>query len=169
VLARITLSKFDEMTKIIDKGLLRKVAGGFATGITVITLKSEAGEVIGMTANSFVSISLDPPLVGFCVTKDASITTHLSINKEVAISILSKDQKALSDQFAGLSEMEEDIKFDTNGNFHRIQKALAWYEVVVSQIIETGDHYLIVCKVENLDRDMDKSPLLYYSGYQQLG
>ena len=87
------------MTNTIDGKRLRQVAGAFATGVTVITTENEMGGVQGMTASSFVSVSLDPPLVSFCVKEDGKLLPLLKDNKPVGISILSAQQKEISNQF----------------------------------------------------------------------
>lgn len=84
-----------------DSKNLRYVAGAFPTGVTVITTKMDNGETHGMTASSFQSISLDPPLVSFCLKEDAKTFSLLATDKPVGISILSEEQEAVSSQFAG--------------------------------------------------------------------
>ena len=157
------------MGEKIDTKKLRSVAGGFATGVTVVTAEQSDGKVIGMTASSFVCISLDPALVGFFVMDDASFMGAMRIGQPVAISILSADQKAISDQFADRNKKDSPVDFDKNGSYYKIEDALAWYETEVEGIIPAGDHFLITCKVLNLERDPNKSPLLYYSGYKSIG
>lgn len=157
------------MSEKIDGKKLRAVAGGFATGITVVTTLTDDGRVIGMTANSFVSISLDPPLVGFFVTLDAELMDHMKSGQAVGISILSAEQKNISSQFAGMNEEDIEISFDNNGDYYKISEALGWYETIVEEISQVGDHYMIQCKVIDLDRDKTKDPLLYYSGYKGMG
>jgi len=157
------------MSEKIDSKKLRTVAGGFATGITVVTTITPENEVIGMTASSFVSISLDPPLVGFFVTLDAEFMTHMKIGQTVGISILSAEQKNISSQFAGMNKEDIPVNFDMNGKYHRIPSALAWYETIVDDMVLAGDHYLIRCKVIDLARDQSKAPLIYYSGYRGIG
>lgn len=157
----------------LDSKVLRNVAGGFATGVTVVTTVQKYGEgdirVMGMTASSFVSISLEPALVGFFVMNTAEFMTALRIGQPVAISILSADQKALSDQFADRNKRDTPIDFEINGSYHKIADTLAWYETTVVGISPAGDHLLITCQVEDLGRDASKSPLLYYSGYKGIG
>lgn len=157
------------MSEKLDGKKLRKVAGGFATGITVATTLTDDKQVIGMTASSFVSISLDPPLVGFFVKLEAEFMDHMKIGQPVAISILSSEQKPISNQFAGMNKQDIEIDFDKNGDYHKISEALAWYETVVEGIIPGGDHFLISCKVIDLARDETKTPILYYSGYKGIG
>lgn len=153
----------------IDEKLQRNVAGGFATGITIVTTEDENENPVGMTVSSFVCISLDPPLVGFFVKEAAEFMTQLKSGKPIAISILTEDQRNISNQFAGLNEEEIHIDYDVNKPYHKIANALAWYETKVESIQPAGDHFMIMCDVLDLKRDSEKKPLLYYSGYRSIG
>jgi flavin reductase (DIM6/NTAB) family NADH-FMN oxidoreductase RutF len=157
------------MVKTISAQMLKKVAGGFATGVTVVCIEDDDGNVKGMTANSFVSISLLPPIVMFSVRNEADIMQYLEVGKNVGISILSEGQKWLSDQFAGLTEYERPVSFISKDKNHVVDGALAWYETTVDQILPAGDHQLILCAVDDLGRDENARPLIYYSGYNGLG
>ncbi len=152
----------------LDQNKLRNVAGAFVTGITVVCVKDHEGTTHGMTANSFLSVSLEPPLVLFSVQRDAHILNYLTISKEVGISILSEDQKEISNQFAGMNDDDISIQFESINKCEIVSGAMAWYTTTVSEIISAGDHLLILCAVNQLDRNEAK-PLLYYSGYNKLG
>ena len=92
----------------IDPGYLRRAFAQFATGVTVITV--QRGEVMhGMTANAFSALSLDPPLVLFCVGKRARMARFLDGADGFAINILSTDQEQISGQFAGQNADKDDI------------------------------------------------------------
>lgn len=157
------------MHKQIDSKKLRKVAGAFATGITVVTVEKTDGTVQGMTANSFLSVSLSPPLVTFTIRENGSMLPYLKVGKEVGISILSDQQQAVSNQFAGWNNppIKVSMTQPTEG-IHIIKDCLAWYSTTIQSILSLGDHLLIVCKVVDLDRAEDRGPLLYYSGYQTI-
>ena len=153
--------------KVISDQLLRKVAGTFPTGVTVVTTHNEDDAIHGATIGSFLSISLSPPLVGFCIKKEATLFSHLSIGKKVGISILTEDQQTISNQFAGRNEQSIKIDFEPKNGVNIIKEAHAWYSTQIEQIIPIGDHYLIVCLVQNLDH-RKASPLVYYSGYKKI-
>src|SRR5580700_7149075 len=85
----------------IEKQQFRRICGKFASGITIATVLDADGACHGMTANSFTSVSLVPPLVLICVDHRARIREHFRIGAHFAINILGADQKALSDRFAG--------------------------------------------------------------------
>ena len=147
---------------------LREVAGSFPTGVTVVTVKTKDKEIKGMTANSFVSISLKPALVGFFVISDGSLMDELNINKSLSISILSKEQEDISNQFAGFNKEDIEVEFESDEEYSVIKNALAWYKTKIVSIELIGDHHMIVCSVKDLFRDNNKKPLLYYSGYQSI-
>ena len=84
----------------MDPRTLRQTLGRFVTGVTVIALESE-GEVRAMTANSFTSLSLDPPLVLFCLGKDTKAGRHIRSVSGFAVNILGHNQQDLSSYFAG--------------------------------------------------------------------
>ena len=77
----------------------RSALGSFATGVTVITVDSE-GEVHGMTANAFSSVSLDPPLVLVCVDHRARTHAHLHARKRFGVNVLAQDQRIISEYYA---------------------------------------------------------------------
>src|SRR5271169_4265537 len=77
----------------------RKAMGCFATGVTIITLDLE-GEVHGMTANAFASVSLDPPLVLVCVEQSARTHAHLHAKKRFGVNVLGENQRVISEYYA---------------------------------------------------------------------
>ncbi len=152
-----------------DSVKLKYVAAAFPTGITVITSETIDGKIQGMTANSFLSVSLDPPLVAFSIRNQASMFPCLNMGQAIGISILADHQEAISNQFAGRNDPPLQVEMtEISEKTHIINECLAWYATVVEKIIEAGDHYLILCKIINLDRAPKGNPLLYYSGYQKL-
>ena len=156
--------------KKIDGKRLREVAGAFPTGVSIITTEKEDGNIQGMTASSFLSVSLNPALVSFCIKEDSALYPLLKEGKRVGISILSAKQKAISNQFAGFNKEEIEVSLIKKmEGVSVIDKALAWYATEVYMIIPTGDHYSIFCKVLDLDRVSEGPPLVYWSGYRTTG
>ena len=154
------------MTKI-DGKRLRQVAGAFPTGVTIVTTEKTDGTVHGMTASSFLSVSLDPALVAFCIKENAALFPLLAIGKTIGISILTANQKAISNQFAGFIKEEIDIPMTkTSAGATVVDNALAWYSTTIQQIIPAGDHFMILCEIKDLDRAEDGQPLVYWSGYR---
>lgn len=152
------------MEKKITHTDLKKTAGGFATGVTIITSKKPDGTIVGMTASSFVSVSFDPPLVSFFVDKKAKFFKHLGAGETFGISILNTNQQKESNHFAGYPDPEHSIVFDESKGFPLIKDSLAWYITKAIQIIPTGDHHMALCSIEKLGRNEESAPLLYFSG-----
>lgn len=152
----------------MDKGKLRAVAGKFATGITVITHEDSVGSLHGMTANSFVSVSLDPPLVSFAVQKENTLAERLSEKEVVGISILEESMEQISNHFAGQPQQDFSLSWAEKKGAKVLLDGMGWYATRVKQILPAGDHLLYLCEVLDLDCDESKSPLLYFKGYQKL-
>jgi flavin reductase (DIM6/NTAB) family NADH-FMN oxidoreductase RutF len=145
----------------------RNALARFATGVTVVTA-IQNGNLHAMTANSFVSVSLDPPLV--LVSLDNCSHMHLILPEigRYGISVLAEHQKALSNHFAGRSIGETDIRFIERAGTMLLDGAIAHFVVKVFCTYPAGDHTLYVGCVEYFEYREDK-PLLFYAGcYQQL-
>lgn len=150
----------------MNKKKLREVASHFATGITIITLKTESGEVHGMTANSFLSVSLEPPLVLFSIKNESRIHQLINEGTLVGINILSEEMKEHSQHFAGSPNETLEIVFRYEAEAPILKETLVWYATKVQQIIPAGDHQLVLCEVLALDSSEEFKPILYYKGYR---
>ena len=138
--------------------------GCFATGVTVITVDYE-GEVQGMTANAFSSVSLDPVLVLVCVDQKARTHSHLHARKRFGINVLSENQRELSERFARKGEDRFNdlawVRGDTGVPL--IPGVLAAIECEVEQRVTSGDHDILIGEMV-ASRVADGEPLIYYSG-----
>jgi flavin reductase (DIM6/NTAB) family NADH-FMN oxidoreductase RutF len=145
----------------------RSALGRFATGVTVITALQD-GEAHAMTANSFVSVSLDPPLV--LVSLDNRSHMHQIMPKvgRYGISVLAEQQEGLSNHFAGRTIREAKIRFIDRAGTMLLEGALAHFVVRVLRTYPAGDHTLYVGRVEHFEYREDKPLLFYAGGYQQL-
>jgi flavin reductase (DIM6/NTAB) family NADH-FMN oxidoreductase RutF len=156
----------------VDPRALRLTLGRFVTGVTVIALESE-GEVRAMTANSFTSLSLDPPLVLFCLGKDTKAGRHIHSVSGFAVSILRNDQQDLSSYFAGSWKDEEPplFTFAAWDGGPRLEGCIAALGCRVHAIHEGGDHWIVVGQVIATYRGDDGGlPLVFYGGkYTSLG
>src|SRR3974390_3668922 len=94
----------------------RKAMGGFATGVTIITVDLD-GEVHGMTANAFASVSLDPMLVLVCVDHSTRTHAHLHAKKRFGINVLSEDQRAISEYYARAERSHEHAEAEAGRRF----------------------------------------------------
>src|SRR5438874_13137957 len=153
----------------------RKALGCFATGVTVITVDCE-GEVQGMTANAFSSVSLDPLLVLVCVDQKARTHAHLHARKRFGINVLSEQQRAISEHYArpdrdpARAEQEAGAQFDrTVHGTPVLQGALAYLECRLQTAQDAGDHTIFIAEVEDIVV-REGRPLLYFqSGYHAIG
>jgi flavin reductase (DIM6/NTAB) family NADH-FMN oxidoreductase RutF len=153
---------------------LRRAAGQFATGITIVTVSSPQGPH-GMTANSFTSVSLDPPLL--LVSVDLGRHTHplLERAERFAISVLAEEHRDLSSRFAGQQgERQEDFSDVahtlTADGLPLISGALAHFVCRRFAVYPAGDHSLFLGQVEQLSYQPGLAPLLYFGGrYHAIG
>ncbi len=144
----------------------------WASGVTVVTSKSESFGLKGMTATSFSSVSLDPPQILVCINKTADTGDAVLEGKTFAVNILKADQQEISNQFAGGASQEERF---ANVAWHEgetgspvIDDALASLECTVVDQVQAGTHWVIIGEVQAVSCH-DGEPLMYYnSGYREL-
>lgn len=151
----------------IDPRDLRNALGCFATGVTIITTVDEQGAPIGITANSFTSLSLDPPLVLFCLDINSNSFEAFHRNRHFAVNVLAEDQKELSSQFARSSEDKwNGVEFRTwETGCPVFERCIANLECEIDSIFEGGDHVIIVGKVTQMRyEEGDCRPLIFYRG-----
>jgi flavin reductase (DIM6/NTAB) family NADH-FMN oxidoreductase RutF len=153
----------------------RIAMGQFATGVTIITLDLE-GEVHGMTANAFASVSLDPLLVLVCVDHNTRTHAHLHAKKRFGINVLSEEQRAISEYYARPARTHEHAEEEAGARFDRTQDgtpmlrgALAYLECRLHSAEEAGDHTIFIAEVEDVVV-REGSPLLFFRGkYREVG
>jgi flavin reductase len=153
----------------------RKAMGGFATGVTIITVDLE-GEVHGMTANAFASVSLDPMLVLVCVDHTTRTHAHLHAKKRFGMNVLCENQRAISEYYARPERSHENAEAETGARFDRtphgtpvLHGALAYFECRLHTAQSAGDHTIFIAEVEDVVvREGD--PLLFFRGrYRKVG
>jgi flavin reductase (DIM6/NTAB) family NADH-FMN oxidoreductase RutF len=150
----------------------RRALGSFATGVTIVTSRDPAGEPLGLTANSFNSVSLDPPLVLFSLHRNAYSLKSFEESGFFAINILSDRQRHLSEAFArSLTDKWRDVAYevwDTGAPI--LSDALASFECLTHSTHDGGDHVIFVGRVQRLRASGEGHPLLYFrGGYCGLG
>ena len=158
----------------IDSREFRNTMGLFATGVTVVTARMNE-ERRGMTANSFTSVSLHPPLILICVDQSASMHPIIEAADSFAVNILAADQRETADIFARRGEHEAVM----HGSAFRdgplgspiLQDVLGWVECRVEARYPGGDHTIVVGHVESIAIERPATaPLLYFTGgYRGLG
>ncbi len=153
----------------------RKAMGCFATGVTVITLDLE-GEVHGMTANAFASVSLNPPLILVCVDHSARTHAHMHAKKRFGINILAEGQRAISEYYALPVATHEHAEAEAGARFDRtahgtpvLHGALAYLECRLQSAQDAGDHTIFIAEVEAVVVRQGE-PLLFFRGkYHEIG
>lgn len=151
----------------------RKAMGCFATGVTVITVDQD-GEIHGMTANAFTSVSLDPMLILVCVDHRARTHAHLQARKRFGVNVLRSDQRAISEYYAGSTEAHQHAE-DAGARFDRtahgtpvLRGALAYLECRLHSTQPAGDHTIFIAQVEDVVV-REGEPLLYFrSKYRKI-
>lgn len=145
---------------------LRKVFGAYATGIAVVTCEPAKGVRCAVTVNSFASVSLDPPLVLFCLDK-AAFHHHRFLEAEAfAVNILAADQMVLSNRFAqetmdGFKDLATEIFVTGCPVF---PGALAALDCVRDAVHEAGDHHVLIGRVVAARPPDADDPLIYFRG-----
>jgi len=144
----------------------RNALGTFATGINVITTISSDGVPLGMTVNSFTSVSLDPPLILVCLDKKSAMTESFVNGKGFGVNILHESQQSVSNDFAGKSE----DRFATHG-YSTSERENPVLDGIVSfldcqreEVYEGGDHLILVGRVMSFTYQSDADPLIYFNG-----
>ena len=144
----------------------RASLGMFATGVTIVTARTPAGVLVGLTANSFNSVSLTPPLVLWSLAQAASSMAAFSTGSHYAINILAADQKALAERFASRREDRwTDVAFTEGAcGAPLLDGAAATFECFNRSRYEEGDHVIFVGEVERCQRREGAQPLIYHGG-----
>jgi flavin reductase (DIM6/NTAB) family NADH-FMN oxidoreductase RutF len=144
----------------------RNALGNFATGVTIVTAKSRSGEPLGITANSFNSVSLDPPLVLFSLDRKAYSLRSFEEAGNFAINVLRDDQQEISRLFArAMTDKWQGLEFDTWVSGAPVLKhALAVFDCRTHAVHDGGDHLIFIGRVLRFAHDPDGRPLLYFRG-----
>ena len=149
----------------VDPLELRRTFGSFATGVTVVTTRDRHGRRVGMTANSFSSLSLDPPLLLWSVARKSPSFDHFAEASHFAINVLAADQQHLSKQFSTPAEDKfADIGCDEGlGGVPLLPGVIACFECETAHRYEGGDHVIIIGRVERCAR-FHGEPLVFHAG-----
>jgi flavin reductase len=152
----------DETPSATDLALFRRVMGSFATGVTVITTETR-GEIRGMTANAFMSGSLDPPLCVISVAKAARMHDFLKEADHFGVSILARGQERLSAHFGGRPEADLGPAFRHIGRTPVLLDAAATITATIVGSHECGDHSIFIGSILDLQTH-GKVPLVVHGG-----
>lgn len=148
-----------------DTRAFRRALGNFATGVTVITARDASGRQVGVTANSFNSVSLDPPLVLWSIDKRSSSHEVFDAASHFAVNVLAADQIELSNNFARPKDDRfAGISYEAGvGGAPVFEDCSARFHCEKYQQLDGGDHWILVGKVLAFD-DLGRAPLLYHQG-----
>lgn len=144
----------------------RAALGTFATGVTIVTARDTEGRLIGLTANSFNSVSLSPPLVLWSLWRGAGSMPAFAQGAHYAINILASDQRELAERFAS-----KEVDRFAGISFHEgtrgaplLDGVAAVFECFNRSRYEEGDHVIFVGEVEHCTRREGASPLIFHGG-----
>ena len=153
-------------TQLEESRILRNVYGKFATGVSVVSFLDKDKRPFGVTVNSFTSVSLDPPIALWCVDKNSELCESL-INKEnYVFNFLAENQTDLAIK---LAEKDNHILNDIDCNIKEygpiLKDSLGWVACSKREIIEQGDHFIILGNVDKISPiSDDRNPLVFWSG-----
>ncbi len=155
-----------------DARSFRSALGSFATGITIVSAAHPTAGLIGLTANSFNSVSLDPPLVLFSIARTANSLSAFLEAPGFAVNVLRHDQRALSDHFArgGVDKWATIPHLIGKNGAPILPGAIAAFDCERYATHDGGDHVIILGRVVAMEHDHEGEPLIYFRGrYRTLG
>ena len=155
----------NEQSVAIDPRRFREVCGQYATGVAVVTASAGQGRQIGVTVNSFTSVSLEPPLVQFSLDRKASVFPIFTTTDHFVINVLSTGQRQLSSRFALRSDGFEEVTVAVGVyGCPVIGGCLANIECEKYAVYDGGDHVIILGRVVELHCAPANEPLLFFRG-----
>jgi flavin reductase (DIM6/NTAB) family NADH-FMN oxidoreductase RutF len=151
------------MLKEDKQVIFKEVMGNYPTGVTIVTTKTKSGEPVGLTVNSFASVSLDPTLILWSIDHRVSSLKEFTEGEGFAVHVLAGDQQELCSTFASKNV----DRFSTcewsysKNNLPIIEGAFGVLECKVFQTIEAGDHTILIGEVLDIQKN-DKEPMMYH-------
>lgn len=146
---------------------LRATLGQFATGVTIITTRDPAtGRAVGFTANSFNSVSLEPPLVLWSLSRRSSSLEVFLRSTHFAINVLTAEQRLLAERFSSkAADRFEGVRWSAGtGGSPVIEEVAAVFQCFHHSHHEAGDHLLFIGQVERCERRLGAAPLVFHGG-----
>jgi flavin reductase (DIM6/NTAB) family NADH-FMN oxidoreductase RutF len=149
----------------VDKQLFRRVLGGFAAGVTVVTTLGEDGQPYGLTATAFTSVSLEPPLVLVCVDKRSESHPHFHTSQVFVVNFLAHNQEQLSRRFAvsGGDKFGDLMTRRAVNGAPLLEGTAGYVDCHAVNVIDAGDHTVFIGMVDAAET-FDVAPLLYFGG-----
>jgi 3-hydroxy-9,10-secoandrosta-1,3,5(10)-triene-9,17-dione monooxygenase reductase component len=148
-----------------DEASFRTVLGHFATGVTIITAM-DGNEPVGISANSFTSVSLDPPLVLFCAAKDSTTWPRIKAAGKFTVNVLNEHQEDVSRVFAtkGADRFSRIGWRESSAGSPVLHNSLAYIDCEIEDEHDAGDHVIVVGRVLELGVLSEDGPLLFFRG-----
>ncbi|MBW3616930.1 MAG: flavin reductase family protein [Proteobacteria bacterium] len=144
---------------------LRDAFGCFGTGVTIVTAFDPDGRAVGLTANSFTSVSLDPPLLLFCLDRRSRRAPVFQSAERFAVNVLHAGQEALSTRFArGTSEGMDGVDLVEEDGAPVLRDAMAVFSCRPHAAYDGGDHCILIGRVSRLRFEPGQDPLIYFQG-----
>lgn len=149
-----------------DPKLFRDVMGHYPTGVAVVTGRGEDGEVLALVVGTFSSVSLDPPLVSFMPMKTSRTFQKLRSCSSLCINILGGDQESEVMKIAQRWEKKlEGIDwFPSPSGDPVLRDSVSWIDTRISEVVEAGDHWIVLCEVKDMEVTNPVTPLLFFQG-----
>ena len=148
---------------------LRQIFARFATGVAAITFSSKNNKFLGVTVNSYTSVSLEPPLVLWCLDKDSELYDELIEKENYVINFLSEDQRSIAVHLAKKNNHSlDEVKHSIKGNNCVIEGVVGWISCSKVQTFDAGDHEIILGRVIDFNNNK-RNPLIFWdSKYKSL-
>ena len=148
---------------------LRKIFARFATGVAAITFSGKNNKFLGVTVNSYTSVSLEPPLVLWCLDKDSELYDELIEKENYVINFLSEDQRSIAVHLAKKNNHSlDEVKHRIKGNNCVIEGVVGWILCSKVQTFDAGDHEIILGRVIDFNNNK-RNPLIFWdSKYKSL-
>lgn len=153
--------KLDKQEK---QDMFRQIMGNYPTGVTVVTTTTEDGEPVGLTVNSFASVSLDPLMLLWSIGHGVTSLKAFTEGGKFAVHVLAGEQQQLCNTFASKVEdrfAECQWRFSENG-LPIIEGAVGVFECKTFKAVEAGDHTVLIGEVVDLQINEEKEPMLYH-------
>ncbi|MDQ2797728.1 MAG: flavin reductase family protein, partial [Actinomycetota bacterium] len=154
------------MSKVIDPVLFRETLGHYPTGVAVVTVASPGGGLDGMVVGTFCSVSLDPPLIAFFPAITSGSFERIRHSPTFCVNVLASTEEALCRRIAtgGMGRFEGVSWRPAPLGSPILEGAVSWIECTYEDVRKTGDHFIVVGRVQDLAVERSTLPLLFFQG-----